>query len=200
MTARTIVFAPGAGAPSTSAWMTAWAARLGALGRVAPFDYPYMLAGRKLPDRLPALIEAHRAAIATAVGPKARGKLVLAGKSMGSRVGCHVAVDGVADLGRRPSALVCFGYPLVSAGKRRDVRAEILERTRTPILFVQGDRDPLCPLELLAEVRARMTCASVVHVVEGGDHSLLVQKRFADQRDVDARILAAITDFLARHA
>lgn len=199
MTARTIVFAPGAGAPSTSAWMTAWAERLGALGRVAPFDYPYMLAGRKLPDRLPALIEAHRAAIAGAATAGPRGKLVLAGKSMGSRVGCHVAVE-VADLGQRPSALVCFGYPLVSAGKRREVRAAILERTRTPILFVQGDRDPLCPLELLAEVRARMTCESALHVVEGGDHSLLAKKRVADQRDVDARILAAVTDFLARHA
>src|SRR5205814_3757511 len=39
-----ILFAPGAGAPSSSAWMKRWAKHLGTLGRVVPFDYPYMRA------------------------------------------------------------------------------------------------------------------------------------------------------------
>ena len=67
------LFAPGAGAPSSSAWMIAWRDRLASLGEVVPFDYPYMRAGRKSPDRLPVLIEAHRAALASlrakAAGP-----------------------------------------------------------------------------------------------------------------------------------
>lgn len=47
------LFAHGAGAPSTSAWMLAWRERLATLGDVAAFDYPYMRAGRKAPDKLP---------------------------------------------------------------------------------------------------------------------------------------------------
>src|SRR4051812_6070037 len=108
------LFAHGAGAPSSSAWMKRWAERLGALGVVVPFDYPYMRNGRKTPDRLPALIAAHRAALDEASAKHGQGRpIVLAGKSMGSRVGCHLAVELFAE-GRAPAAVVCFGYPLRS--------------------------------------------------------------------------------------
>src|SRR5919108_5297231 len=91
------LFAHGAGASSQSAWMVAWARRLETLGDVISFDYPYMRAGRKSPDKQPALIEAHREALKGARERIARaggglGPLVLIGKSMGSRIGCHVAV------------------------------------------------------------------------------------------------------------
>ena len=78
-----ILFAHGAGAPSTSAWMTAWAERLSALGKVVPFDYPYMQAGRKSPDRLPKLIEAHRQALNDARKRfRKRDRVILCGKSI----------------------------------------------------------------------------------------------------------------------
>src|SRR5690606_19746205 len=37
------LFAHGAGAPSASAWMQAWSERLGRIGRVRTFDYPYKI-------------------------------------------------------------------------------------------------------------------------------------------------------------
>src|SRR6266567_1424223 len=45
---------------------------------------------------------------------------------------------------------------------------------KVPILFVQGTRDPLCPLDLLEGVRTRMQVASRLYTVEGADHSLIV--------------------------
>lgn len=158
------LFAPGAGAPSTSGWMRAWAQRLGGLGAVVPFDYPYMKAGRRMPDRLPALIAAHAAALAAARAAHP-GPAVLIGKSMGSRVGCHLSLEVPV------AGLVCLGYPLVAASNGA-VRDEVLLALRTPILFVQGTRDPLCPLDHLDRVRARMSARHELHVVEGGDHSL----------------------------
>src|SRR5205823_6277167 len=101
--------------------------------------------------------------------------LVLVGKSMGSRIGCHVATTD------RASALVCLGYPLRAQGSGK-IRDEVLLALKTPILFVQGTRDPLCPLELLSEVRERMTAENALHVVEGGDHSLLVTKTGLERR------------------
>src|ERR1051325_9407802 len=87
------LFAHGAGAPSSSAWMVAWRDRLATLGDVVTFDYPYMRAGRKAPDKLPALIAAHRAVLAEArARARANDPLFLIGKSMGGRVGCHVAL------------------------------------------------------------------------------------------------------------
>jgi uncharacterized protein len=194
-----ILFAHGAGAPSASGWMRAWARRLAALGPVVAFDYPYMKAGRKSPDRHPALLAAHGAALAEAQAQHgALRPVVLAGKSMGSRIGCHLAVErpGIA-------AVVCFGYPLRS-GATGALRDQVLLALRTPILFLQGSKDPLCPLDDLAAVRAQMTAPNQLHVVTGGNHSLEVGVRDLKaagqtQEDVDRAVLAAVVDFLGAH-
>src|SRR5688572_16788251 len=193
-TPPTILFAPGAGAPSSSAWMRDWAARLSAIGRVVSFDYPYMLAGRRSPDRPPLLVAAHREAYDRARADHP-GPVVLAGKSMGSRMGCHVAVE----VETKPAALVCFGYPLV--GQNGKLRDEVLRALETPILFLQGTRDPLCPLPRLEALLPELRAPHQLHVVDGGDHSLLVAKATLrehgeTQADVDARILDVVTRFL----
>jgi predicted alpha/beta-hydrolase family hydrolase len=195
---RLLLLAPGAGAPSASAWMQAQQRRLATLGRVETFDYPYQVAGRKLPDRLPVLIEAHARALEAASAGHA-GPKVLVGKSMGGRVGCHLAVaqrDAIA-------ALVCLGYPLV--GVRGDVRDAVLLELERPVLFVQGTRDTLCPLERLALVRARMKAPNELFVVEGGNHSLIAGKRELSARGetqatVNDAITLAIERFLDQHA
>lgn len=198
MTEPLIVLAHGAGAPSSSAWMRAWAERLATLGHVHTFDYPYMTEGKRRPDPRAELVAAHRQAIADARRAH-DGPLVLAGKSMGARIGCHVA----AETDEPVRALVCLGYPLVGMGARGKLRDAVLLALGTPILFVQGTRDKLCPLDLLEATRRRMSCPSELHVVEAGDHSLAVAKtalraRGETQAEVDARILAAIRGFLER--
>ena len=189
------LFAHGAGAPSSSAWMVAWKKRLATIGPTVTFDYPYMRARRRTPDRLPQLIAAHREALnqATVQHP---GPIVLAGKSMGSRVGCHLALE-------EPSvrALICLGYPLKAPGKQAAVRDEVLLALQVPILFLQGTRDALCPVDLLETVRTKMKAPSTLHLVDGGDHSLNVSAtalRAAgeQQSDSDRRVLAAIEQFV----
>jgi predicted alpha/beta-hydrolase family hydrolase len=188
------LLAPGAGAPSSHPRMRTFARLLEAIGRVQSFDYPYALAGRGRPDPLPKLIEAHRAALA-ALRAKHDGPIVLAGKSMGGRVGCHVAVvDPV-------QAVICFGYPLCGAGDRSKLRDQVLLELKTAILLVQGTRDPLCPLDLLETVRTRMQAPSTLSIVEGGDHSLMVAKTAlkalgSSQQEVDHGMLTAIARFL----
>lgn len=189
-----IVLAHGAGAPSSSAWMQSWRERLGQLGDVVTFDYPYMAAGRKAPDRLPALIECHRAVLADARARFPRDRpVVLAGKSMGSRVGAYVSLEEKVD------GLVCLGFPL---GRTPDAkRDELLRSVTTPILFVQGSRDTLCPLDHLEAVRRTMRARNELHVVTDGDHSLVVGKRILaaskrTQEDVDAAAFAAIRAFV----
>ncbi|HET9595538.1 MAG TPA: alpha/beta family hydrolase, partial [Anaeromyxobacteraceae bacterium] len=121
---------------------------------------------------------------------------VLAGKSMGSRIGCHLALEEPA------AAIVCLGYPL--RGQRGQLRDEVLLALRTPVLFVQGSRDPLGPLEVLEAVRRRMRAPSALHVVEGGGHGLEVNARALrdrgeTQEEVEARALGAIAAFLDEH-
>jgi uncharacterized protein len=188
------LLAPGAGAPSSHPRMRAFARLLGSIGRVEPLDYPYAIAGGKRPDPLPKLIAAHRAALA-ALREKHDGPIVLAGKSMGGRVGCHVA------LAEEVAAVICFGYPLCGAGDRSKLRDQVLVELRTPVMFVEGTRDPLCPLDLFADVRKRMRAPSTLHVVDGADHSLLVAKaalkaQGSTQEEADDQALTAIARLL----
>src|SRR5205807_10018375 len=172
--------------------MQGWKKRLSEIGEVETFDYDYMREGRKRPDHLPQLIAAHRKALA-GVRTKASGPIFLIGKSMGGRIGCHVSLE------ENVNGLICLGYPLCAMGDRTKMRDQVLRDLRTPILFVQGTRDSLGPLDLLEKVRDEMTALNFLHVVGGGDHSLLVRKKdlgAGKQEDVDQRVAQAITDFV----
>ncbi|MET0412731.1 MAG: alpha/beta family hydrolase [Polyangiaceae bacterium] len=205
MSSRALLFAPGAGAPISSPWMQAWAKRLEALGSVHPFDYDYQRAGKKSPDRPPVLVATHRAAFEK-LRAEHQGPIVLIGKSMGGRIGCHVAVElaqAKVPAEQRPAALVCLGYPLVAPGGA--VRDQVLLELETPVLFVQGTRDAMCPLDRLASLRERMQAPSELHVVDGGDHSLkatagALRAQGIKHEDVDQRIFEAIAAFVSARA
>jgi hypothetical protein len=189
--------------------MRAWTARLATLGPVTPLDYPYMLAGRKAPDRQPVLEQAHLLALREARAlreaqalPDAQalpgGPLpwFLAGKSMGGRIGCHVAVAAPESV----RGLICFGYPLVAGGTGK-VRDEVLLALRVPVLFLQGTRDPLCPIAALRAVSARMTAPHHIVEIPGGNHSLELGRsaaKVAAQSASDESLLAEIRAFIER--
>jgi uncharacterized protein len=190
-----ILFAPGAGAPSSHPWMQNWKRRLSEIGDVETLDYAYMRDSRKRPDPLPKLIAAHREALNDARKQHPAESTILIGKSMGGRVGCHLSLEEKVD------SLVCLGYPLCAMGDRTKLRDEVLRALNTPILFVQGSRDPLCPLDLLERVRTEMKTQNVLHIMDGGDHSLRVPKRQLQasgqtQEDIDQQILKAIVGFV----
>jgi predicted alpha/beta-hydrolase family hydrolase len=178
--------------------MRRWVVLLGSIGPVHTFDYPYLKQGSRRPDPLPKLIAAHREALLE-TRPTQSGPAVLVGKSMGGRIGCHLSLQ------EKVSALICLGYPLCGGGDPTKLRDKVLRELTTPVLFVQGTRDPLCPLQLLAQVRGGMTAPNELHIVEGGDHSLLVSKTHLKacgetQDDVDARTLRVIAAFVTKYA
>ena len=99
--------------------MRNWKARLGEIGNVETFDYDYIREGRKRPDRLPQLIAAHREALSKAKEQHPSERTILAGKSMGGRIGCHVSLEEKVD------GLICLGYPLCAMGDQAKLRDEI---------------------------------------------------------------------------
>jgi uncharacterized protein len=189
------LLAHGAGAGSTSQWMQKWARLLGEIGSVETFDYRYQAAGKKRPDPLPQLVETHASALRA--GQTLHGdEVVLVGKSMGGRVGCHLALIEPV-LGN-----VCLGYPLVSPSGRGPLRDQVLLELERPVCFIQGTRDPLCPLPELDKVIAKRHAPSVLHVVSGGDHSLAVTKTQLardgqTQEMLERQCLAVIANFCA---
>jgi predicted alpha/beta-hydrolase family hydrolase len=171
------------------------------LGEVTCLDYPYRLRGSKLPDPLPRLIEAHRQALRE-LEQRTQGPIILIGKSMGGRVGCHVSLETPTQgQGRQVNALVCLGYPLRGQGKRAALRDQVLKQLRTAVLFVQGSEDPLCPLPLLEATRLQMAAPSELLVLEGADHSLALSRAKlarmgTTQAELERRIIERIGRFV----
>lgn len=156
------LFAHGAGAPMTHPFMTAVAKGMGERGiRVVRFNFPYMAAAKKVPDRQPVLLDAWRRAIEEHGGG---AEVLIGGKSMGGRMASMVADE----MGVR--GLICFGYPFHPPAKPQQLRIAHLEQLRTPSLIVQGTRDPFGTPAEVAEYP--LSPAIQMVWIEGGDHSL----------------------------
>lgn len=168
--APTLVLAHGAGAPMDHPWMTRMAGLLAAEGvRTVRFEFPYMAARRttgKRPGPNPSrVLEASWREVIDELG--AQG-LVIGGKSMGGRIASMVAEEaGVA-------GVVCLGYPFHPPGKPETLRTAHLEAIRTPVLVLQGERDPFGRPE---EVAGYALSEQVrVHWLTDGDHGLKPRK------------------------
>ncbi len=192
----TLALAHGAGGPMDSDFMDAFAEGLAAQGlgrwRIARFEFPYMAARRadgrrRRPNPESMLLAAWRGAIA-ALGPD---RLVIGGKSLGGRMASMVADEsGVA-------GLVCLGYPFHPTGKPEKLRVAHLVDLKTPMLIVQGTRDPFGKE---AEVqRYPLSPAVSMHWIEDGDHNLAPRK--STGRSVTrtwTEAISAVGDFLSR--
>ena len=178
--------------------MQNWKQRFSEIGEVETFDYDYMRAGRKRPDPLPQLIAAHRKALEAA--REKHQPLDLPDRQK------HGRPYRMSRVARGKS-----GWPGLSwlsalrHGRRIKLRDEVLRALTTPILFVQGTRDALCPLDLLEQVRTEIKAPNFLHLVEGGDHSLRVPKRQLHaagetQEEVDQRAFGAVAGFIDQFA
>ena len=179
------VFAHGAGAGQMSSFMVE--ASRGLASRhitTATFDFPYITAGRKVPDRAPVLEQAWREAIEAARSRMRDLPLFIGGKSMGGRIASHVAAQGIGGL----NGLIFFGYPLHPPGRPEKMRDAHLPDIREPMLFIQGGKDPFGGGEEIRALLPRLQRATL-HEIEGGDHSFRVPGGKAKQQDVVAGIL-----------
>lgn len=167
-----LVLAHGAGAGMSHPFMQTVAERLAARDlTVVRFNFAYIEAGKKAPDRQVVLEDTYRGVVEQVRGELQPQRLFLGGKSMGGRIASYLPASGVGCDG-----LVFLGYPLHPPGRPDRIRDAHLYEVAVPLLFVEGTRDPFCPLATLEELRAKLTAPSEVAVVEDGDHSFKVRK------------------------
>jgi predicted alpha/beta-hydrolase family hydrolase len=120
------------------------------------------------------VLEAHFAKEWQDAAKSAKGPMIAAGKSMGGRIASQVAAAGGFD--PVPAALVFFGYPLHPPGKPAQRRDAHLPKITAPMLFLQGTRDPFGTPDEMTSLVASLPSATL-HIVDGGDHSLVASKR-----------------------
>ncbi|XP_073042821.1 uncharacterized protein [Primulina eburnea] len=205
-----IVFAHGAGAPSSSDWMRRWkdmlAEALNAV-EVVTFDYPckcskielfadFSGGKKRSPPKAEKLVDFHCDVVRETMTKYPGHPLVLAGKSMGSRVSCMVAGKSCISA----SAIICLGYPL--KGTNGTLRDETLLQLTVPVMFVQGSKDGLCPLDKLEAVMKKMKCVNTLHVIDGGDHSFKIGKKYllsvgSSQEEIENKAVEATATFVS---
>ncbi len=169
------VLAHGAGAGMRHAFMEEIARALAERGvATLRYAFPYTEAGRRRPDRAPVLEATVRAAVAAAAGAAPDLPLVAGGKSMGGRMTARAQADSPL-AGVR--GLAFLGFPLQGAGRPGVDRAEHLYRVAIPMLFLQGTRDALAPIERMREVCGALGARATLHEVEGADHGFAVLVR-----------------------
>ena len=128
-------------------------------------------------------------------GPSGTGKEhpVFGGRSMGARA----AVMAATQLFSTPTTykkiervkLVLMSYPLQGP---KDVRDQILLDLpdRFEVMFIVGDRDAMCPLDLLEGVRAKMRAWSRVVIVRGAGHGMECGSKTKEVGEETGRVAA----------
>ena len=189
------VFAHGAGAGMAHGFMEAVATGLAARGiATLRYQFPYMERGSRRPDPAPILEATVRSAVDAAAGIAGDLPLFAGGKSMGGRMTSRAASEEpLAEV----RGLVFYGFPLHAAGKPGIERAEHLERVTVPMRFLQGSRDRLAQLDLLAPLVERLGARAALHVIDGADHSFHVPARSGRG---DAEVLDELAEETARWA
>ena len=191
--AACLVMAHGAGAGMTHPFLTAVAEGLARL-RIATlrYQFPYMEQGSRRPDRPPLAHATVRAAVASAERLMPSLPLFAGGKSFGGRMTSQAQAAAAMPAVR---GLVFLGYPLHPANKPSDERALHLSQVRIPMLFLQGTRDALADMRLLAPLLARLGKNAAMIAVDGADHSFHVPARSGrtDAEVLDAMLVDLVT-------
>lgn len=101
---------------------------------------------------------------------------------MGARAAIMSAAAQVSAM--TTTHMVLISYPLHTPGQGT-IRDQILVSLppSMKVIFVSGDRDSMCDLERLEEVRAKMACKSWRVVILGADHGMKLRSPNASKAD-----------------
>jgi predicted alpha/beta-hydrolase family hydrolase len=160
------------------------------------FNFPFAEAGTRRPDPLPVLRRTMRAAIG-ALGrdpTAAPAHLFLGGKGLGGQVAADLASSRV-----RADGLFLMAYPLHPQGKPEDQQPERLFRIVSPVLFVQGDRDRTCDLDVLRGTLTRVGAPTTIHVAEEADrHFKVLKKSHRTDEEVRTEVSDCMDDWIQK--
>jgi uncharacterized protein len=164
-----LIIAHGAGGPMHSLFIRFFHTELAKQGFLTvKFNFPYMEARRKVPDRTAVLEECYRTIVEQVrKDPHKTGRILIGGKSMGGRIASQVVANDGVDV----NGLFFLGYPLHPPGKTEQLRDAHLYSIRKPMLFVSGTRDSFARKDLLERVVTKIGPNAQLKWIENGDHS-----------------------------
>ncbi len=191
------VLAHGAGAGMRHPFMATIADGLADRGvATLRYQFPYLEQGSRRPDPPGRAHATVRGAVAAANRLAPSLPLFAGGKSFGGRMTSQAQAEAPLP---RVQGLIFLGFPLHPADKPSDQRATHLAEITIPMLFVQGTRDVLADMTLLAPIVERLGVVATLVPVEGADHSFHVPVRSGRRGpQVLADMLDALSNWVER--
>ena len=192
-----VVLAHGSGAGKDHDFMAGFALAVANLGAsVLRFNFPYMDAGKKFPDKSPVAVAVWHQVRRWVEENLAEGlPIFTAGKSFGGRIASLAVAEGMPSAG-----LIFLGYPLHAPKKEEKLRDEHLYPLEVPMLFLEGTRDPFANPEKMENVVSKLNSHSELSWFEGGNHSFKVARSGRTVAQDGAWLAEAALDFIAKHA
>lgn len=192
-----VVLAHGSGAGKDHDFMAGFALAVANLGAsVLRFNFPYMDAGKKFPDKSPVAVAVWHQVRHWVEENLAEGlPIFTAGKSFGGRIASLAVAEGMPSAG-----LIFLGYPLHAPKKEEKLRDEHLYPLEVPMLFLEGTRDPFANPEKMENVVSKLNSHSELSWFEGGNHSFKVARSGRTVAQDGAWLAEAALDFIAKHA
>ncbi len=162
-----LVLFPSAGTDASFSAMVSIEERVwndGAGIPVRRVDFPYRLAGRRIPDRTAVMVEAVvKATKAMAKSLKVEtNQILVGGRSMGGRMASMAVAEGLDVAG-----LVLVAYPLHPPGQWNEMRHTHFPDIKVPCLFVSGERDSFATPAQLEESASLIRGRVVLKTMEG---------------------------------
>ncbi|MEF9981005.1 MAG: alpha/beta family hydrolase [Glutamicibacter sp.] len=191
-----IVLAHGSGAGKDHDFMAGFALAAANLGAsVLRFNFPYMDAGKKFPDKAPAAVAVWHQVRRWVEEHLAEGlPIFTAGKSFGGRIASLSVAEGMPSAG-----LIFLGYPLHAPKKEEKLRDEHLYPIAVPMLFLEGTRDPFANPEKMEEVASKLNEHSELSWFEGGNHSFKVARSGRTVAQDGAWLAKTALAFISKH-
>jgi len=188
-----LIIAHGAGGPMHTPFIRYFHTELVKQGFLTvKFNFPYMEARKRVPDRREILEGSYRTVVEQAKnGMHKPDRMLIGGKSMGGRIASQIAANGVDVNG-----LFFLGYPLHPIGKPDQLRDEHLYQIKKPMLFVSGTRDSFARRDLLEKVVSKIGSNAQIHWIQDGDHSFKTPDAKTGNTDSMLEALVSLVDWL----
>jgi predicted alpha/beta-hydrolase family hydrolase len=193
-----VVFAHGSSGSCDDPLITALSSALAERGYLTlRFNFPFAEAGKRATTDSPATLER---AFKAALGVLGRdptalpARLIVGGVGLGGRVAASLLADRL-----HADGLFLLGFPLHAQDKPEKVDADVLYRTTSPTLFIQGTRDRRCHGEALRQALRRVGAPIELYDVEDADSTFHVPKKSGrTESQVFSEIFAVLSAWISR--
>lgn len=161
------------------------------------FNFPFAEAGmRSSADSALVLERSFRAALNVLGRDPAAlpARLFLGGIGVGARAAASLVADPV-----RADGLFLLGFPLHPQDKPAQADPEVLFRTTSPMLFIQGERDRRCDGVALRKALRRVGAPMEIYDVAEADASFHVPRRAGrTNEEVQAEVFGVLSSWMTR--